>query len=161
MAAGAPMSPGMATFPRLRRALQALEHERRVAQLELVEVERERSRRQDEVVATEQRLEEVRRFGCDDPLLDVAMRTVAHAAGARIQGELEAKRRDLDEHARAIAEPAREKMQEASTRVRSVEFLLERRQLELEASLLATEGRLLDESGQNRYFRKTTAPAYS
>jgi hypothetical protein len=145
----------MTPFPRLRRALQALEHERKLAQRDLVRAEEESAALAEEVRRAEEHLAGILGASSDDVRLDAALRQTAHHSGQRVRAELRRREDRARAHRAEVAEPARERLLDTSVHARSVESLLERRLEEHEAARLAAEGRTLDESGQARWVRRS------
>ncbi len=78
-------------------------------------------------------------------------------ARQRLQDEIQNLEERRVEHQEEVVQPAREKLEEALTRCRMMETLLEHKAEELRQDLLRAEGKVLDEAGANQWLRKKRA----
>lgn len=78
-------------------------------------------------------------------------------ARRRLQDEIENLQERRVEHQEEKVQPAREKLEEALTRCRMMETLLEHKAEELRKEILLAEGKVLDEVGANQWLRKKKA----
>ncbi len=82
---------------------------------------------------------------------------VSPNARQRLQDEIQNLEGRRVEHQEEVVQPAREKLEEALTRCRMMETLLEHKAEELRKELLLAEGKMLDEVGGNQWLRRKKA----
>ncbi len=143
----------MKKFPRLNRALDALNKEKMVVQKDMAEGNARRSKMTDAIETLRQRLDEIAEVpptneaGQFDPHKFALLRE----AETRINKEITLLTEQLAKFDKEVTAPVQERLQEASVQAKAVETLLDRKTENAAYEQRKQEGKDMDEIAQLRW----------
>jgi len=145
---------------RYQRLLKVLDREKGQAQGALGIVLNEQAEFLQQIRSREGLVAKTYPTGWDDDMSGADVLTnllISANARKRLQDEIETLEEQRVEHQEEAVQPAREKLEEALTRCRMMETLLEHKAEELRKELLLAESKALDEAGTNQWLRRKKA----
>jgi hypothetical protein len=142
---------------RYRRLLKVLDREKQQAQGVVSVVLMEQAQMLNQIRSRENLVVQTYPSGWSEDMSGVGILTnlvISDKARQRLQDEIQGLEGQRDEHLEEAVQPAREKLEEALTRCRMMETLLEHKAEDLRNEMLRAEGKLLDEAGRNQWLQR-------